>query len=86
MLASADYSTQVWLQGNMAATDVADLKDLVARVCRNDVRKDLKDEDFRRLQKGKYTSKLFRKYAKHGPGCSSRNQTRLTLSACVRAA
>ena len=42
----------------MAATDVANLKDLVARVWGIEVLQELEDEDFRRLQDGKYTSKL----------------------------
>ncbi|KAK9837951.1 hypothetical protein WJX74_008365 [Apatococcus lobatus] len=42
----------------MAATDFAALKDLVAWVCGNDVSEDLEVEDFRRLQDGKFTSKL----------------------------
>ncbi|KAK9836521.1 hypothetical protein WJX74_002145 [Apatococcus lobatus] len=44
--------------GNMIAADVANLKDLVARVWGNEVLQELEDEDFRRLQDGKYTSKL----------------------------
>ncbi|KAK9822564.1 hypothetical protein WJX74_004785 [Apatococcus lobatus] len=44
--------------GNMAATNVANLKDLVARVWGNEVLQELEDEDFRRLQDGGYTSKL----------------------------
>ncbi len=42
----------------MAATGFADLKDLVARVCGNDVRKVLEDADFRRLEVGGYTTQL----------------------------
>ena len=42
----------------MAATNVANLKDLVARVWGNEVLQELEDEDFKRLQDGGYTSKL----------------------------
>ena len=46
------------MQGNLAATEVANLKDLVTSVWGNEVLQELEDEDFRRLQDGKYTSKL----------------------------
>ena len=42
----------------MAATNFANLKDLVARAWGNEVLQELEDEDFRRLQDGNYTSKL----------------------------
>ncbi len=56
MLAGSDYSVQVWWQGNMAATDLDTLKDLVARVYGKDVCEDLEDGDFQRLRDGKYNS------------------------------
>lgn len=42
----------------MAATDVANLKDLVARVWGTAVLQELEDEDFKRLQNCKCTSEL----------------------------
>ena len=60
--ASAGFSSQVWMQGDMD-TGFADLKDLVAKVWGKDVCQEMEDEDFRRLKDEKYTSKLLLEHA-----------------------